>query len=193
MCIRDRVNKGIQQSEDYHKMMDFVKNCKLSFAMLESPTIYCEVVEEMWTTAIYNSTDKTITLTIKGNEFCINSDVIKACFKIPDNNVTSPHTDTDIINMLNSMHYALPTNKLSDIRRLGLRKEWSYLCDVVSKVFSGKIGNFDSVNISMLNMLYMLVTDKFYNFSDLVLYELGFKLSELAKRGKNVYLSLIHI
>ncbi|KAL8147280.1 hypothetical protein AgCh_004848 [Apium graveolens] len=60
------VNKGIQQSEDYHKMMDFMKNCKLSYAMLESPTVYCEVVEETWTTAIYNSTDKTITLTIKG-------------------------------------------------------------------------------------------------------------------------------
>ncbi|KAL8114648.1 hypothetical protein AgCh_021492 [Apium graveolens] len=181
------VNKGIQQSEDYHKMMDFVKNCKLNYAMLESPTIFCEVVEEMWTTAIYNSTDKTITLTIKGNELCINSDVIKACFKIPDYNVTSPYNDTDITNMLNSMHYALPTSKLSDIRRMGLRKEWSFMCDVVTKVFSGKVSNFDSVNISMLNMLYMLVTDKFYNFSDLVLFELVFKLGELAKRGKNVY------
>ena len=53
------VNKGIQHSSDYHKMMDFVKKCKLSYAMLESPTIFCEVVEEMWTTATYNSTDKT--------------------------------------------------------------------------------------------------------------------------------------
>ena len=60
------VNKGIQQSRDYHKMMDFVKNCKLNYAMLESPTIYCEVVEEIWTTAVYNSTDKTITFTLKG-------------------------------------------------------------------------------------------------------------------------------
>ena len=85
------VNKGIQQSDDYHKMMDFVKNCKLNYAMLESPTIFYEVVEEMWTTTTYNSTDKKITLTIKGKEFCINSDVIKACFKILDNNVTSPH------------------------------------------------------------------------------------------------------
>ena len=85
------------------------------------------------------------------------------------------------------MGYALSTSKLSEIRRLGLRKEWSYLCDVVTKVFSGKISYFDSVNISMLNMLYMLVTDKFFNFSDLVIFELWFKLGELNKRGKNVY------
>ena len=101
--------------------------------------------------------------------------------------MTSPHTDTDIINMLNFMNYALSTSKLSDIRRLDLRKEWSFMCDVVTKVFSGKVSNFDLVNISMLNMLYMIVTDKFYNFSDLVLFELGFKLGELNKRGKNVY------
>lgn len=85
------------------------------------------------------------------------------------------------------MGYALTISKLSEIRRLGHRKEWSYLCDVVTKVFSGKISNFDSVNISMLNMLYMLVTDKYFNFSDLVLFELGFKLGELNKRGKSVY------
>ncbi|KAL8135208.1 hypothetical protein AgCh_010029 [Apium graveolens] len=96
-------------------------------------------------------------------------------------------TDTDIVDMLNSMGYELTTSKLSEIRRLGLRKEWSYLCDVVTKVFSGKISNFDSINISMLNMLYVLVIDKYFNFSDLVLFELGFKLRELNKRGKSVY------
>ena len=93
------VNKGIQLSSDYHKMMDFVQGCKLNYAMLESPTIYYEVVEEIWTTAVYNSTDKTITFTIKGKEFCVNSDIVKACFRIPDNTVSTPHTHTDIVNM----------------------------------------------------------------------------------------------
>ncbi|KAL8119603.1 hypothetical protein AgCh_016924 [Apium graveolens] len=59
------VNKEIPASEDFHKMMDFVKGCKLSYAMLESPTIYCKVVEEIWTTAVYQSTDKTINFTLK--------------------------------------------------------------------------------------------------------------------------------
>ena len=144
------VNKEIQQSGNYHKMMDIVGGCKLNYAMLESPTIYCGVVEEIWTTAVYNSTGKTITFTLKGKQFCINSDIVKACFRIPDNTVTTPHTDTDIVNMQNSMGYALTTSKLSEIRRLGLRKEWSYLCDVVTKVFSSKISNFDSINISVI-------------------------------------------
>ena len=58
---------------------------------------------------------------------------------------------------------------------------------VVTKVFSGKVSNFDSVNIVMFNMFYMLVTDKYFNFSDLIMFELGYKLGELNKRGKSVY------
>ncbi|KAL8148711.1 hypothetical protein AgCh_005900 [Apium graveolens] len=122
--VSELVNKEIQQCGDYHKMMDFVKNCKVNYAMLDSPTIYYEVVEEMWTTAVYNSIDKTITFTLK---------------------------DIDIINMLNSMGYALTTSKLSEIGRLGLRKEWSYLCDVVTKVFSENAimeGNGSTTNIA---------------------------------------------
>ena len=59
---------------DYHKMMDFIKNCKLSYAMLEAPTIFCEVVEEVWTTAVYNPNDVTITFNLKGNSYCLNAD-----------------------------------------------------------------------------------------------------------------------
>ncbi|KAL8104980.1 hypothetical protein AgCh_028948 [Apium graveolens] len=180
------VNKGIPTSEDYHKMMDFVKGCKLNYAMLESPTIYYEVMEEMWTTVVYQDNDKTITLSIKGKEHCINCDIIKACFNFPDNTTTNPHTDDDIVNLFNSMAMP-PTTKLSEIRRLGLRKEWSFFCDVVTKVFSGKVSNFDSANTIMLNMLYMLLTDKYFNFSDAVMFELGYKLGEVNKRSKHIY------
>ncbi|KAL8093469.1 hypothetical protein AgCh_035374 [Apium graveolens] len=137
------VNKEIPQSGDFHKMMDFVKGCKLSYAMLESTTIYCEVVEEIWTTAVYQSFDKTITFTLKGKQFYINSDIIKACFKIPDNTTTVPHTDANLDTMLNYVGYALSTSKL--------------------------------------------ITDKYFNFSDMIMFELGYKLGELNKRGKSVY------
>ena len=103
--------------EDYHKMMDFIQGCKLSYAMLESPTIYCEVVEEVWTTAKFNSTDMTITFNLKGKRYCINSDDVQACFKLPENTTMNPHTDTDVINMLNSLGYSLDSSSLGSIKR----------------------------------------------------------------------------
>ena len=36
---------------DFHQMMDFIKRCKLSKAMLTPTPLYHEVIEEVWTSA----------------------------------------------------------------------------------------------------------------------------------------------
>ena len=173
--------------EDYHKMMDFIQGCKLSYAMLESPTIYCEVVEEVWTTAEFNSTDMTITFTLKGKTYCINCVDVQSCFKLPENTTMEPHTDTDVVNMLNFIGYSLDTASLGNIKRKGLRKEWIFLSDAFIKVFSGKISNFDAITSALINMLYMLLSDKYYNFSNCVMVEIGTKLGNVVNRPKNIY------
>ncbi|KAL8131235.1 hypothetical protein AgCh_007235 [Apium graveolens] len=60
------------------------------------------VVEEIWTTSVFNSKDKTITFSLK---------------------------DTEVSNKLTSMGYSLNPTKLGEVRRMGLRKEWSFLYD----------------------------------------------------------------
>lgn len=47
--------------QDYHRMMEFMKKCKLAYSMLEAPTIYCEMVEEIWISAVFVSTNCTLT------------------------------------------------------------------------------------------------------------------------------------
>ena len=83
------VNTETIEEKEFHGMMDFIKSSQLSHTMLSTPTICNEVVEEIWTTAIFNSEDGTITFSLKNNEHVINCDVINACFKIPENIVTS--------------------------------------------------------------------------------------------------------
>ena len=168
-------------------MMDFIKDCKLSYAMLEAPIIYCEVVEEIWTCAEFNNTDMTLSFTLKGKEYCINCDDVQSCFKLPENTSMSPHTDTDVSNMLDSIGYSLDSVSLGSIKRKGLRKEWSFLSDAFIKVFSGKISNFDAITSALVNMLYMLLSGRYYNFNNCVMLEIGTKLGNQATRPKNIY------
>ncbi|KAL8157708.1 hypothetical protein AgCh_002420 [Apium graveolens] len=125
--IREHVMKALVEKNeahsDYHKMMDFIKNCKLSYAMLEALTIYCEVIEEIWITAEFNSTNMTIAFSLKGKDYCINCDDIQSCFKWPENNAMTPHTDKDVSAMLDSIGYTFDSASLGSIRRKGLRKE----------------------------------------------------------------------
>ena len=172
---------------EFHKMMEFIKSCKLSYAMLEAPIIYCEVVEELWTTAIYDGKDETITFSLKGNEYVVNSDVLDACFKIPENNCDRSPEYAEIVSMLNSINYSKETDNLGKIVRKGMRKEWSFLSDAFIKVFSGKISNFDAITSTILNMFYMLLNDKYFNFGSLLLNEMGSKLGARENRPNNIY------
>ena len=54
-------------------------------------------------------------------------------------------------------------------------------------MFSGKISNFDAITYALVNMFYMLVSDKYYNFNNYVLQEIGAKLGHKESRTKNVY------
>ena len=70
---------------EFHNIMNFLGQCKLVYAMTEAPVLICEVVEEVWTTAIFNSIDKVLTLNLKGNFYSINGDVLSTFFKMPAN------------------------------------------------------------------------------------------------------------
>lgn len=69
------------EHSEFHGMIEYIKKCRLSYTMLEAPTLYYEVIEEIWTNAEYNSGNKVLTFILKGTEHSINSDVINASFK----------------------------------------------------------------------------------------------------------------
>ena len=94
------VDKEAVEEKEFHKMMDFIKASQLSHAMLATPTIYHEVVEEIWTTVVFNSEDETISFSLKNNDYTINCDVMNACFKLPENTVSTFPSDIQLVNML---------------------------------------------------------------------------------------------
>ncbi|KAK1374163.1 hypothetical protein POM88_030356 [Heracleum sosnowskyi] len=171
----------------FFKMMDFMKNCKLSYAMFHSTPLYNEIIEEIWTSCEYSGTNCTLQFTLQGNEYIVNSNVLQACLHIPENNCDALPTITEMVNLLNSINYSLPTENLDKIIMRGLVREYSYLADAFIKVFSGKISNFDALTNSMLILFTMLLTDRYYNFSTQLMYEIGAKLGDKANRKKNIY------
>ena len=122
-------------NSDFHDIMKFLKQCRLSYAMTAAPTIYCEIVDEMWTTAVYNEGSKTITLKIKNNEYVINSETVRNALHLPVNNCAARPNDENLTDMLEAIHYSAEIN-LGNISRAHLRKEWSFFFDSITKAVS---------------------------------------------------------
>ena len=131
--------------QEFHGLMKFLSQCSLSYAMTVTHILYCEVVEEVWGTAVYNSTNKVISFNLKGSLYSSNGDVLNSCLNFPANTHAISPTEIDIRRMLNEINYDVPDANLGKIVRKNLRKEWSYFFDSLIKVFSGKISNFDAI------------------------------------------------
>ena len=67
---------------------------------------------------------------------------------MPANSTDRLPTDNEIFGMLRDMHYNGDMSNLGQIFRCHMRKEWSFLCDSIIKVFSGKVSNYDHVYAS---------------------------------------------
>ena len=123
------VDKDGKHSAAFHTMMDFIKECKFSYAMLRVPTIFCEIVEQMWTSGRYDSTSKTLSVSINGTSYNIDGEIVRAALNLPRNSTDRLPNDNEIVSMLRNMHYNGDLSNLGQILRRHMRKEWSFLCD----------------------------------------------------------------
>ena len=181
------VDKTGNKTAAFHTIMNFIKECKFSYAMLHAPTIFCEIVEQMWTSTRYDSGTKTLTVMINDVNYNINGETVRAALKLPRNSTDRVPTDDEIVRMLRDMHYNGDLSNLGQILRRHIRKEWSFLCNSFIKVFSGKVSNYDAFTMSMQTMFHMLLTDEYFNIGDLVLFEIVAKLGPHEDRPRNIY------
>ena len=152
-----------------------------------NPILFCEVVEEVWSTAVYNATNKVITFNLKGNSYSINGDVLNTSLNLPANTHAKSPSEVDIRKMLNEINYSTPNANLGKIVRKNLRKEWSYFFDSLIKVFSGKISNFDAITSVIQEIAYGVLYNHFHDLGELLIIEIGTKLGNIESRSKNIY------
>ena len=94
--------------QEFHNLMKFLGQCNLSYAMTAALILFCEVIEEVWSTTVYNLTDKVISFNLKVNLYSINGDVLNYCLNLPNNTHAKSLTEPEIRTMLHEINYAVP-------------------------------------------------------------------------------------
>ena len=173
---------------EFNNLSKFLGPCNLSYAMIAAPILFCEVVEEVWSTAMYNLTDKIITFSLKGNLYSINGDVLSSCLNLPNNTHAQSPIEIEIKTMLNEINYVVPDTNLCKIVMKNLRKEWSYFFEILIKVLSGKISNFDAITSVIQEITYEILYNHFYNVGETIIIEMMTKLGNIESRSKKYLL-----
>ncbi|KAK1368613.1 hypothetical protein POM88_034705 [Heracleum sosnowskyi] len=141
---------------DFHPLMDFLKNSPISYALTASPTIYAEIVQEMWSTADCSNTRGEIKFTIKGNSYIITPSVINEALHFPESNFENVPAHGEITSMLEAINFA---GCPSQILKKNFRKEWSHFFDTLNKCFAAKCSSFDYINTFILKIAHSLLYD----------------------------------
>ena len=67
--------------DEFHPLIKFFVNSKLSYCLHEHPTIQCKLLEEFWTSAEYKESSNEISFICKGKTYTISTSVIKRCLE----------------------------------------------------------------------------------------------------------------
>ena len=107
---------------EFHNLMQFVKTCKLSHAMLTAPSLRCEVIEAFWQSARYDADSKILSFSLNSIVHTVTCQDISDALKLPINNTESAPTTANIVDMLDSINYVGETSNLGKIVRSGMRR-----------------------------------------------------------------------
>ena len=118
--------------QKFHNLMRFLGQCNMSYTMTEEPILLCEVIEEVWTTDVFKSTNKVITFNLKGNSY-VNGDILSSCLHLSANTHVKQPSETEIRRMLNEVNYVVPNANLGKIVRKTLEKNGAISLAVSSR------------------------------------------------------------
>ena len=87
--------------------MKFLSTSKLNYCLHEAPTIQCEFVEELWTSAEYKESAYKISFICKGKSYTITTSILGEALRLLQNNSSAIALDEDVRHMLTNTNYAL--------------------------------------------------------------------------------------
>ncbi|KAL1834206.1 hypothetical protein ACET3Z_003857 [Daucus carota] len=169
---------------NFHPLMDFLKNSPISYALTASPTIYAEIVQDMWSTADC-STEGEIKFTIKGKSYILTPALINEALQLPDSNFENFPTHDETISMLKAIGYEKETVLLSKLCKKSFRKEWWYFFVTLNMVFAGKYSSYLSTFV--LKIAYSLLYARRIDIGRLLLDEFFYKLGDKGKRSHAIF------
>ena len=87
-------------------------------------------------------------------------------------------SEEDLRTMMLQIGYSGPLDKMGQLERPNLRREWSFFFNCITRAFAKKITNWDAIPLDSLQLGYAVLNSVNYDYTKLVLMNIGDKLSE---------------
>ena len=108
--------------------------------------------------------------------------MVREALHLPHVNSSSPlYPDDEIKAFIESLGYNGDTSKLGKLVRAKLRKEWNFYFDCITKCFTNKSSNFDTLTQTPQQIGYCLFQNTNFDFASIILEYICMRINDKRK------------
>ncbi|GJS20877.1 hypothetical protein Tco_0449509 [Tanacetum coccineum] len=181
----------IEENVEFHKIVDFLTNSSVHYALTVSPTIYASYIEQFWNTTNSQTVNdvKQIHATIDGKTIVISESSVRSDLHFNDEDGITCLTNTTIFENLALMGYESDSEKLTFQKAL-FSPQWKYLIHTILHCLSSKSTSWNEFSTNIASAVICLATGQKFNFSKLIFDEPFNDTYEIPKHTKKVFTNM---
>ncbi|XP_063942667.1 uncharacterized protein LOC135150333 [Daucus carota subsp. sativus] len=93
-----------------------------------------------------------IVFSYEGEEYAVTPATVRQAFNMPESAAYMTNGDTNLRSMMDALGYSESLEKLGQLKRPGLKREWSFFFDCITRAFQKKSTNWDAIPMDMLQI-----------------------------------------
>ncbi|KAL1826547.1 hypothetical protein ACET3Z_004959 [Daucus carota] len=167
---------------DYHPIQQFLAQSALATALTAPARLSGSQIITFWRTGHYDNGGEagspSIVFEYDGAEYAVTPATFRAALNLPEHAAYITNGDANLRTMMIDLGYYDSLDKLGQLKRPGLRKEWSFFFDCITRAFQKKSTNWDAIPMDMLQIGYSLIYSTNFDFGRLVIRNIGERMHE---------------
>ncbi|XP_063946066.1 uncharacterized protein LOC135151512 [Daucus carota subsp. sativus] len=129
--------------KEFHLIQDVLAHSELMYALTQPESISPSQVVTFWRTANYDDGgdhgSPSLTCEYEGQEYFVSPATIRKALHLPDHHkFDSPVPTQTLRDMMNFFGYSASTDKMGELKRPHLCKEWSFYYDCITRAFGDR-------------------------------------------------------
>ncbi|XP_063941234.1 pollen-specific leucine-rich repeat extensin-like protein 1 [Daucus carota subsp. sativus] len=169
--------------KEFHLIQDFLAHSELMYALTQPESISPSQVLTFWKTARYDDGgdhgSPSLTCDSEGHEYFVSPATVGKALHLPEHNKFDSSVPTQTLrDMMIFFGYSASTDKMGELKRPHLCKEWSFFYDCITRAFGNKCSNFDAIPIFSQQIGYSLIHNLKFDFATSILRFIGDRRQE---------------
>ncbi|KAL1809621.1 hypothetical protein ACET3Z_026611 [Daucus carota] len=167
---------------DYHPFQRFLAQSVIGTALTAPARLSGSQIISFWKTGAYDNGgadgSPSIVFSYDGEEYAVTPATVRQALNLPEHSAYITNGDANLRSMMLELGYYESLDKLGQLKRPWLNKEWSFFFDCVTRAFQKKSTNWDAIPMDMLQIGYSLIYSTAFDFGRLVLRNIGERMLE---------------